>query len=92
MDRLLSREFLLTDDEMVDILDHAHKPCPMEFKDEPKIRAISFWQNLKSVSARDKEWVEWGEDKCPHIEHPYDEYFKRECSKCWQERKKEIWI
>jgi len=32
---------ILSDEQIVIILDKAHKPCPMEFKDEPKIRAVA---------------------------------------------------
>ena len=38
---------LLTDEEIVKILDNAPLPCPMEFKDEPKIRADD--QSLPSI-------------------------------------------
>ena len=41
-----------------------------------------------AIAARDKEWVEWGESKCPH--ESVDDFRKGSCELCWQERKRGI--
>jgi len=50
---------LLTGLEIVTIMDNAREPCPMEFRDEPKIRAVAKAQakltkeeTLKAVGER----------------------------------------
>lgn len=43
------------------------------------------------LAKADKEWVEWGEGKCPHVEGN-DTYYKRWCIHCWQERKRSVGI
>jgi hypothetical protein len=46
----------------------------------------------QTIAARDKEWVEWFESYCTEHEHIYPNHKRSECSKCWQERRKEIGI
>jgi hypothetical protein len=43
----------------------------------------------EAIAARDKEWVEWGEDTCMHRR---DGTSKSACFNCWQSRRKEIGI
>ena len=45
-------------------------------------------QSEQAIAAHDKEWVEWGESKCPH--ESVDDFRKGSCELCWQERKRGI--
>ena len=40
---------LLTDEEILVVIENAPKPCPMEFKDEPKIKAVAQAQLDKAL-------------------------------------------
>ena len=48
-------------------------------------------RRAKAIDATNSDWITWAEQECPHVE-PFDNshYYKRECSKCWEERKKEV--
>lgn len=50
---------LLTEEEILNVLDTAPKPCPMEFRDEPKIRAIAKAQDAKTHKETLKEMGKW---------------------------------
>jgi hypothetical protein len=61
--------------------------------DEQSEHYSDIWQHhdteglLKAQLAKtDKEWVKWGQDKCPHVSLQ----FKRECMACWAIRKGEL--
>jgi hypothetical protein len=48
--------------------------------------------NKSQLAKTDKEWVEWFESYCTEHDHLYPNHKRSECSKCWQEHKKELGI